>query len=79
MGEYFNLLSDIRQYATRLRFKVCPVGDGSMVKSVDSRRFALPVFKSFDKKNTFDFDGCCLWNYLPKKIRDAHTISCFKS
>ena len=78
---YFNPMRDVHQYSTRFRVKACPVGDGrkcSMVKLVDSGRYALPVVKGFGRK-TFAFNGCCLWNYLPQNIRDVRTISCFKS
>ena len=79
MGEYFNPVSDVHQYSTRFRVKAYSNGrDCSMVKLVDSKRYSLPVVKGFGKK-TFAFNGCCLWNSLPQHIRDAHTISCFKS
>jgi hypothetical protein len=79
MGEYFNPVSDVHQYSTRFRVKAYSNGrDCSMVKLVDSKRYSLPVVKGFGKK-TFAFNGCCLWNSLPQNIRDAHTISCFKS
>ena len=81
MGEYFNPMRDVHQYSTRFRVKACHVGDGrdcSMVKLEDSGRYALPVVKGFGRK-TFAYNGCCLWNSLPQSIRDARTISCFKS
>ena len=62
MAENFIQASSLHSYGTRFR---------------ESGNFAIPKVKSFGKK-PFVYNGCILWNDLPRHIKEKLSIYDFK-
>lgn len=74
LREQFTPINEVHKYPTRFRVKV----DGTNNLMSECKRFAIPKVKGFGGKS-FAFNGCNLWNSLPQDVRDAKSISSFKS
>ena len=63
-----------------LRLKFTPISDILSYTLRDCEgKLAIPLPRTNSLKNSFSYSGAVLWNSLPVRLRQAQTLSSFKS